>query len=604
MKGTIIRLFLIMFLIITYKSAFAQKNNQKSLSGWPAIDSVSRSGIVFKKDRIKPEISLSTDQAIRFLQRKTQPQYWKEPHNILRHALNQLIYEASHPRFDSVEFFLNKYPYDSLNIPWDKFYIWEPLNLKIPVINASDLHLPPDSAGLLKRNSADSLINKQLTVIEQSAVSSDHGMKDITILVSVDTLNEVASSRAGFPFKYFRYPYQSDSIKVAVRSLLKYIDIRDSSIIRFTGAGDRYTDVWMNSGADKMVRFWLKNEFSDSVTVWIGAIARDTIGLYLEKGVSFRRPGKQSYYSGAYVNVKEPDRSKLLDINHIEIKYQYWKYHSEASFLLSQAALSNWVKGGENSIATSMDITGYADYKNPPEKISSNNFIRLNLGFLKSGNDQVKKNLDLLETNSKLNHKAFGKFDFSAIMLFKTQVAPGRIYLKKSTEGDSAVTVSKFMNPGILTVGLGLDFKPNKTTSINFSPLSYRLTFVTDTALIDQTLYGVPKDRKSMHEPGASFMITNELKPFKAVTVINRLQLFTNYIHNPQNIDIDWEMIAVANLNWFTDVRFNTHLMFDDDTKTVVIKNGEPELRPDGSQRKTARIQFKEMIGFSLVFRF
>ncbi len=37
------------------------------------------------------------------------------------------------------------------------------------------------------------------------------------------------------------------------------------------------------------------------------------------------------------------------------------------------------------------------------------------------------KNLDLLETNSKFNHKAFGKFDFSAIMLFKTQIAKGKL---------------------------------------------------------------------------------------------------------------------------------------------------------------------------------
>jgi hypothetical protein len=97
----------------------------------------------------------------------------------------------------------------------------------------------------------------------------------------------------------------------------------------------------------------------------------------------------------------------------------------------------------------------------------------------------------------------------------------------------------------------------------------------------------------------------NLYKPVKNVTVTNRLQLFTNYINNPQNVDIDWEMIIVTNLNWFTDVRFNTHFVFDDDTKTVELdKDRVPILRPDGTQKKTARIQFKEMIGFSLVFRF
>ena len=85
------------------------------------------------------------------------------------------------------------------------------------------------------------------------------------------------------------------------------------------------------------------------------------------------------------------------------------------------------------------------------------------------------------------------------------------------------------MNPAVLTIGFGLDYKPNKTTSLNFSPLSYKVTFVTDTAHIDQTIYGIPHNRKSMHEPGVSFMITNEYKPFKnnnyhkQVTIIYQL---------------------------------------------------------------------------------
>jgi hypothetical protein len=308
----------------------------------------------------------------------------------------------------------------------------------------------------------------------------------------------------------------------------------------------------------------------------------------------------QRNYATAKIDMKHPDNSKLIQSQKIFIKQQYWKYRKESSFIFSQASLTNWVKGGDNSISTSIDITGYADYNNIPLKLSSNNFIRLNLGFLKSGDIPLRKNLDLLETNSKLNHKAFGKFDFSAILLFKTQVAPGYDF-----SSEPSVMVSKFMNPAVLTVGLGLDYQPNKTTSLNFSPLSYKGTFMTDTAHIDQTIYGIPKNRKSLNEPGVSFMITNEWKPLKTVSVINRLQLFTNYIHNPQNVDVDWEMIGVANLNWFTDVRLDTHLIFDDDTKTPELdKNNKPVLLPDGAVKKTARIQFKEIIGISFTFRF
>jgi hypothetical protein len=100
-------------------------------------------------------------------------------------------------------------------------------------------------------------------------------------------------------------------------------------------------------------------------------------------------------------------------------------------------------------------------------------------------------------------------------------------------------------------------------------------------------------------------MISHIYKPTKNISVTNRLQLFTNYINNPLNIDIDWEMILTANINWFTDVRFNTHFIFDDDTKTLDFdRHKEPVLDSSGKQKKNARVQFKELLGFSFVFRF
>jgi hypothetical protein len=184
-----------------------------------------------------------------------------------------------------------------------------------------------------------------------------------------------------------------------------------------------------------------------------------------------------------------------------------------------------------------MDITSYADFNDKSRKLSSSNFARMKLGFLRTGGNGIRKNLDLLETSSKLNHKAFGKFDFSGIMLFKTQVATGFTYATVN-EIEESTLVSKMFNPTILTIGFGLDYKPNKNTSINFSPLSYKGTFVPDTANIDQTKYGIKADRQSKNEPGVSLMISNKFKPFKNLTLTNRLQLFTNYIDNPQNIDI------------------------------------------------------------------
>jgi hypothetical protein len=599
----IVRLLKFFFVLTSINisiSAFPQELVKKDLTKNSIIDSLKKSGLKINESQKSSEILLSKDQAIRYLQKKIHPQIWNNSGDPLRHALSQLIYEAEHQPKDSLKNMLNKYPYDSLSIQWDKFYIWEPLRLKIPVISPPEYNIIADTTGVIDTipESRKDSLNFLLPEIQRPSdkIKTLAELKDTTILVIIDTLNEVKSSSPSNPFKYSNYPFQADSIKAAVTSLLNFLDDRDSSVINITGLGKNITPIILNSKSQKVMRYWLRNEFSDSVTIWIANPSRNTIGLYTEQGVNFKRPVRQGNYAMAKVNVEEVDKKKLQDLQKIVLKQQLWKYHTETAFTLNQAALSNWVRGGENSLSTALDITGYADYTNKPKIVSSNNFARLKFGYLKSGHEALRKNIDLLETNSKLNHKAFGKFDFSAIMLFKTQIARGYNYLVNSKGGDSTSLVSKFMNPATITIGFGLDYKPNKSTSINLSPLSYKGTFVTDTAHIDQTQYGIAKNRKSLNEPGASFMITNEVKPTESITIVNRLQLFTNYIHNPQNIDVDWEMIATVRLNWFTDVRFNTHLIFDDDTKT--------DKMDEGVIKKIARIQFKEMLGFSLYFRF
>lgn len=594
MKILLFKFFLVSVFLHLFLSGFSQDIAISTEQIENQADSLKRTSLD-EKTIEKPGIILNYELALRFLRNKLESRYWIDPDDPLRKSLERLVFEASNDRFQTVYEFLNDYPYDSLSST-NKFR--EPL---------SPLIVDPVPSAL-----KDSL--------NAVSVSMEFDSGDTSLNVVPDTIKRANDRSDDFPAGSYNIAYKVDSIKAAVKTLLDYVDSRDSIMIGFTGIGQNITPVWLNaSQRGTMKRYWLKNEFADSVTVWIGNEGRNTLGLYLEQGVNFRKPPRQEYISEAHIDFQRVDRSKLEKHN-IVIKNSAWNYKTESSLVFSQSALSNWVKGGENSVSTALDITGYADYKRPELKLSSSNFARVKLGFLASGNESVRKNLDLLETNSKLNHKAFGKFDFSAIMLFKTQIAPGKQYskVKDPISGEyeeTSTIVSRFMNPATLTLGIGLDYKPDKETSINFSPLSYKGTFVpgggkitADSLLpgkIDQTRYGIAPGKRSKNEPGASFMISKVSRPVRNLTMTNRLQLFTNYINNPQNIDIDWEMIAVLNLNWFTDLRLNTHLIFDDDTKTTVMKDEKPVILEDGiTEKKTARAQFKEMFGVSLVFRF
>ncbi|NSW94064.1 MAG: DUF3078 domain-containing protein, partial [Bacteroidales bacterium] len=448
-------------------------------------------------------IQFTDSEAIDYLKQVCSTHFRENPDDPLKKALERLIFEASNPVFDSVEYFLKDFPFDKFN---RKMYEEQSPRSDTAIIS----QLKP-SAG-------------NLASVKEQTDTLGMAVRD-TIPAKI-----IYPETSSLKFQYGSF--MGDSLKSAVNRLLGFLEARDSTIIWFTGISGTRIPFMVNSGTGRATRLWLRNEYEDSLSVWVQNREPNTLGLYLENGIQFRRPLWQSHVGDARIEVEPTDKKTLLEIKKIMTRTQYWKYRTESSVVLSQGFLSNWVKGGESSVSTAFDITAYADYNNKPILLSSNNFARIKYGLIYSDENGIRKNLDLLETNSKLNHKAFGKFDFSAIMLFKTQVAKGYNYPNDS------IPVSKFFNPAILTIGLGLDYKPNKTTSLNFSPFSYKGTFVPDTAHIDQTKYGIPADKRSKNEPGASLMFMNEFKPFKNLSVTNRLQLFTNYINNPQNIDV------------------------------------------------------------------
>ena len=116
-------------------------------------------------------------------------------------------------------------------------------------------------------------------------------MKDTTIMVIMDTLPAVYSSKEGFPFRYVRYPYQSDSMKAAVDVLVGLLEERDSSILNITDIANKKTSVWLNSKSGGMIRHWLKNDLNDSVTVWIGNPERNTLGPLPGARCQFQKTG-------------------------------------------------------------------------------------------------------------------------------------------------------------------------------------------------------------------------------------------------------------------------------------------------------------------------
>ncbi|MDZ7739426.1 MAG: DUF3078 domain-containing protein [Bacteroidales bacterium] len=575
-------------------------------------------------------IDFDPEQAIVYLKKWYESDIWNDDDHPLRQSVRRLLFEATNDPLYLAEDYIRHYDWDKIKIPARNFYMWDTILIPIPSEKGdiavkqeeadifdpllADTKMPvKDTTGLVATGDTlsgdresitiDPLALDNIFVQTEKRDPSSYGQRrhDSIIIVISDTLRQVISTDPDFPFQYYDYPMVGDSIHSAVNSLMNYIEENDSSRVYFIG-DNNIIPVWLTNNTSRMTRLWLKNEWNERMSVWVGGISRDSIDIIVERGVHFRRPDKTSNIADAKIEVRTVDNSRLAEARKIDVKPQYWKFLSEASFVFNQAVLSNWTKGGESNVSTLLDITGNVNYTNEEKKMVWDNQGRIKFGLITSSASEkmrIRKNIDQLDIVSKFNNKAFGKFDFSATMLFQTQMAPGYKYPNDS------VKVSKFFNPASLTVGLGLDYKPNDNLSVNFAPLSYKATFVPDTAMIDPTNHGLRADQRSKHEPGLSAQINHKATVLGNIKLVNKVRLFTNYINNPLNIDIDWEMIATAKLNWFTDIRLNTHLIYDDDTLIPVKdEDGEPVLNSEGDPKKVPMIQFKEMIGLSVIFRF
>lgn len=573
------------------------------------------------------DVSLNRDESLKFLERFCAlPALWKKSNDPLREALRNLVWLASKPPADTVVSYLSQYPFDRIRVPAESYYLFDSVRIILPVIQPDTLRtdtaasngqademfisagrrlekvrLSADARPIIKNDTLK--LNDSVYILMKDFIPArlPHQTNDTIVLVITDTLPEVSLARTDFPFRYLRNPYVSDSLEAAVNSLVGYLETRDSSLVRITGETGRSTNMWLNGLSDNLVRFWLPDGEGDSVTVWIGNPLRNTITLKAEEGVLFRKQAWHDRYVDTRVNVTTAREEELRRVALSKIKPDLWKFKTDLSYLLSQGVISNWAKGGESNISSVLDVTSALNYNNKVTKVNSATSARFALGLQASGKyGGIRKNLDIFEINSKINHKAFGKFDLSGIFQFKSQFLPGYTYPNDTT----SIMVSKFFNPATFILGYGLEYKPDKNTSVSFSPLSYKGTFVTDTANINQTKYGIAADKRSKNELGAYLTINSKLVLFEKINMSNRIQLFSNFLSKPQNVDVDWEMIATMPLNWFTDLRVNTHLIYDDNTLLPVFERGEPVLGTDGKQKKAPMVQFKELLGVSFVFKF
>ncbi|QKG80996.1 DUF3078 domain-containing protein [Tenuifilum thalassicum] len=275
-----------------------------------------------------------------------------------------------------------------------------------------------------------------------------------------------------------------------------------------------------------------------------------------------------------------------------------WKKGIALGINVNQTSLTNWAAGGQSSFALNSVFSGFINYKSP--NASWVNTIDLGYGILSQEDVKyIKKTDDKIDVLSKFGRKASKNFYYAALLNFKTQFSTGYNYPNDSTR----TKISNFFAPAYLVGAVGMDYKPNDYLSAFYAPLTGKVTFVTDTMLSNAGAFGVEKGKQIKNEFGGYLRIVfskNDFKPewLKNLTLTSKLDLFSNYLENPQNIVVNWETLVIMKVNQYINVNLNTQLIYDDKVKIAKDTNHDGIIDSNGP-----RVQFKEIFGVGITFK-
>ena len=261
-----------------------------------------------------------------------------------------------------------------------------------------------------------------------------------------------------------------------------------------------------------------------------------------------------------------------------------WKTGGLGSLTFSQVSLYQWSAGGEPSLSGAAILNLFANYAKAD--VTWENTLDLGYGLIKQG-DITKKSNDRIEFTSQYSHKASEKWNYSGLINFRSQFARGYNYPNDS------VRISNFMAPGYLTASVGMNYRPNEKFTLFLSPFAGKFTFVLDDSLSQQGQFGVDPGNKFRSEIGGYIRVGYKTDIMTNVNFSTKVDLFSNYLENPQNIDINWELMLAMKINDYLSATINLIALYDDD---INVPREDKEPGPGW--------QLKEVFGLGLSYEF
>ncbi|MFN7119331.1 MAG: DUF3078 domain-containing protein [Saprospiraceae bacterium] len=222
---------------------------------------------------------------------------------------------------------------------------------------------------------------------------------------------------------------------------------------------------------------------------------------------------------------------------------------------------------------------------------------RLGSGVIAQGTTQqipFQKAIDEFRLNSKLGFKASetSKFFYTADFFLFSQITP--TYNDPALPGnfpgalsDTSNLLSRFFAPATITLSTGIDYKPNPKISFYYSPIAAKFIIVANDEIAATGVQGNPVTRnasgtivdfENVDAQFGSLMRINYTSKFlqDRLAYTSALLLFSNYVNDPQNIDVDWTNELALNIFKGLQLSLTANIFYDHDIQVQITDYDAP----------------------------
>ena len=244
-----------------------------------------------------------------------------------------------------------------------------------------------------------------------------------------------------------------------------------------------------------------------------------------------------------------------------------WQKSGKSSFLINQTAFSNWISGGEDSVAGTLSVDYNLNYyKNgwswDTKMIGS-------FGINKNSDSKYFKKIDdRIEINSLIGKKFIEKFSFSSFLNFKTQFAKGFKYSNNDEGNEIRTEKTRIFSPAYIQLGVGVYWKESNSLWVNFAPITARLILASKKFTNDldegEEYFGIPRGQNSRFELGASISGFYKFELVENVSIEQRVNLYSDYLYKADNIDVDYTLSAFMKINDYLSTTLIVQCLYDD----------------------------------------